>query len=124
MFSLRQQDRYGDGYHADSDRYGGPPPPGRGRSGGGGGFPPSDGGVSASGTGGTPPPGMFQQGAVLMVYGLDMDKVNCNRLFNLLCLYGNVVRVSSYDEYHVTCWFAGTTVDCSFVWLVYYVRNI
>lgn len=30
---------------------------------------------------------------VLMVYGLDSDKANCNRLFNLFCLYGNVVKV-------------------------------
>ncbi|XP_064621995.1 heterogeneous nuclear ribonucleoprotein L-like isoform X3 [Lineus longissimus] len=33
-----------------------------------------------------------QQGAVLMVYNLNMDKINCSRLFNLFCLYGNVVR--------------------------------
>uniref|UniRef100_A0A2S2NCW6 Heterogeneous nuclear ribonucleoprotein L n=1 Tax=Schizaphis graminum TaxID=13262 RepID=A0A2S2NCW6_SCHGA len=30
---------------------------------------------------------------VLMVYGLDPDKANCNRLFNLFCLYGNVVKI-------------------------------
>ncbi|XP_025425820.1 heterogeneous nuclear ribonucleoprotein L-like [Sipha flava] len=30
---------------------------------------------------------------VLMVYGLDPEKANCNRLFNLFCLYGNVVKV-------------------------------
>jgi len=41
-----------------------------------------------------PPAGGVQQGAVLMVYGLNMDKVNSNKLFNLFCLYGNVVRVS------------------------------
>ena len=34
-----------------------------------------------------------QQGAVMMVYGLDYDKMNTDRLFNLFCLYGNVVRV-------------------------------
>ena len=39
-------------------------------------------------------PGMLQQGAVLMVYGLSMERVNCQKLFNLFCLYGNVVRVS------------------------------
>ncbi len=38
---------------------------------------------------------MLQQGSVLMVYGLNMDKVNCIKLFNLFCLYGNVVRVSA-----------------------------
>ncbi|TGZ61440.1 hypothetical protein CRM22_007993 [Opisthorchis felineus] len=30
---------------------------------------------------------------VVMVYNMDMDKMNCDRLFNLLCLYGNVIRV-------------------------------
>lgn len=34
------------------------------------------------------------QGAVMMVYGLQPERVNCDRLFNLFCLYGNVVRVS------------------------------
>jgi heterogeneous nuclear ribonucleoprotein L len=28
------------------------------------------------------------------VYGLDTDKFNCQRLFNLLCLYGNVVKIN------------------------------
>ncbi|XP_050675627.1 heterogeneous nuclear ribonucleoprotein L isoform X2 [Leptidea sinapis] len=43
-----------------------------------------------------PPPnqgGPPQQGAVMMVYGLDPNTVNADRLFNLCCLYGNVVRV-------------------------------
>lgn len=35
-----------------------------------------------------------QEGAVLMVYGLNMEKMNADRLFNLLCLYGNVFKVS------------------------------
>lgn len=34
-----------------------------------------------------------QEGAVLMVYGLNMEKMNADRLFNLLCLYGNVFKV-------------------------------
>lgn len=38
--------------------------------------------------------GMLQQGSVLMVYGLNAEKMDCQRLFNLFCLYGNVVRVS------------------------------
>ncbi|XP_005106832.2 heterogeneous nuclear ribonucleoprotein L isoform X2 [Aplysia californica] len=37
--------------------------------------------------------GQGAQGAVCMVYGLNMDKMNCERLFNLFCLYGNVVRI-------------------------------
>jgi heterogeneous nuclear ribonucleoprotein L len=60
-----------------------PPPPGNGASGSliGNGPPPS-----AAGT-------VPQQGAVMMVYGLQHDKMNAERLFNLFCLYGNVVRV-------------------------------
>lgn len=34
-----------------------------------------------------------QQGAVMMVYGLDPQTANADRLFNLVCLYGNVVRI-------------------------------
>ncbi|XP_074662856.1 heterogeneous nuclear ribonucleoprotein L-like isoform X3 [Tubulanus polymorphus] len=37
--------------------------------------------------------GIPQQGAVLMVYGLNMERMNCDRLFNMFCLYGNVVRI-------------------------------
>jgi len=36
----------------------------------------------------------MQQGAVMMVYGLCKDRMNAEKLFNLFCLYGNVVRVS------------------------------
>ena len=32
-------------------------------------------------------------GAVVMVYGLDCQRMSCNKLFNLFCLFGNVVRV-------------------------------
>ncbi|XP_065160499.1 heterogeneous nuclear ribonucleoprotein L isoform X2 [Atheta coriaria] len=36
----------------------------------------------------------FQQpGAVLMVYGLDPIRTNADKLFNLMCLYGNVARI-------------------------------
>lgn len=51
------------------------------------------GGASLSAMG-QPQPGLPQQGAVLMVYGLNKDKMNADRIFNLLCLYGNIVRVS------------------------------
>ena len=64
-------------------------PVGSGLGGGGGGPP----GIGRSGrlvnTGGEGP----QEGAVLMVYGLNMDKMNAERVFNLLCLYGNVFKV-------------------------------
>lgn len=43
--------------------------------------------------GGPPGAGGEQPGCVLMVYGLNMDRMNCSRLFNLLCLYGNILRV-------------------------------
>ncbi|XP_032231297.2 heterogeneous nuclear ribonucleoprotein L-like isoform X2 [Nematostella vectensis] len=32
-------------------------------------------------------------GCVLMVYGLNHEKMNCERIFNLFCLYGNVIKV-------------------------------
>lgn len=31
----------------------------------------------------------------MMVYGLQPDKVNTDKLFNLFCLYGNVTKVPS-----------------------------
>ena len=46
-----------------------------------------------------------QEGAVLMVYGLNMDKMNADRLFNLLCLYGNVfkvIRKGSFLHVHIS----------------------
>lgn len=66
------------------DPYGreGPPPPGGAR---GPGFGPG---------GPMSPPGGNQQGAVMMAYGLNHEKMNCDKLFNILCLYGNVARVS------------------------------
>ncbi|XP_037090820.1 heterogeneous nuclear ribonucleoprotein L-like isoform X4 [Pollicipes pollicipes] len=38
-------------------------------------------------------PRLAQQGAVLMVYGLNKSMMNAERLFNLFCLYGNVIRI-------------------------------
>ena len=35
-----------------------------------------------------------RMGPVMMVYSLDADKFNCQKLFNLLCLYGNVVKIN------------------------------
>ena len=34
-----------------------------------------------------------------MVYGLNAEKMNCERIFNLFCLYGNVVKVMTDPEY-------------------------
>ncbi|XP_048488175.1 heterogeneous nuclear ribonucleoprotein L isoform X3 [Plutella xylostella] len=91
---------------------GGPPPPGmlKERHGPPPPHHPRDGrGYGPEGYGGegfAPPPPMHhpgmppqnqggppQQGAVMMVYGLDPQTVNADRLFNLCCLYGNVVRI-------------------------------
>eukprot|EP00117_Sycon_ciliatum_P028849 scpid69755/ scgid3796/ Heterogeneous nuclear ribonucleoprotein L len=35
-------------------------------------------------------------GAVVMVYNLDPERINCERLFNLFCAYGNVVRIKVF----------------------------
>lgn len=88
--SYSRNDRYQEQYSPPSrhDHYGGGPPM---RNHDPYGPPPSnfsDGGSQAGG-----PPGLYQQGSVLMVYGLDADKMNCQRVFNLFCLYGNVVRI-------------------------------
>ncbi|KYO48946.1 heterogeneous nuclear ribonucleoprotein L [Alligator mississippiensis] len=42
-----------------------------------------------------PPPeyGPHADSPVLMVYGLDQSKMNCDRVFNIFCLYGNVEKV-------------------------------
>ncbi|XP_012563622.1 heterogeneous nuclear ribonucleoprotein L isoform X1 [Hydra vulgaris] len=35
------------------------------------------------------------EGCVAMVYGVNHEKMNCDHLFNLFCLYGNVVKVKT-----------------------------
>lgn len=35
-------------------------------------------------------------GPVLMIYGIDQTHWNCDKLFNVLCLYGNCDRVYLY----------------------------
>lgn len=74
---------------------------GGGGRGGMGGGPLAGAGSFMGGQGGGPQnmPGMggpgpgLQQGCVMMVYGLNKDRMNAERLFNMLCLYGNVVKV-------------------------------
>lgn len=79
------------------DPYGGPAPPDRfGRDPYRGDGPPPP--VPPRGPGFGPggpmnPPGGNQQGAVMMAYGLSHEKMNADKLFNILCLYGNVVRI-------------------------------
>lgn len=48
-----------------------------------------------------------QQGAVMMVYGLDSETSNTDKLFNLVCLYGNVARVSNsiFKAHTVQCFY-------------------
>ncbi|UYV74984.1 HNRNPLL [Cordylochernes scorpioides] len=56
--------------------------------------PPGRPSAPAYGMGGPgPTPQTMNQGSVMMVYGLNQEKMNCDRLFNLFCLYGNVVRI-------------------------------
>merc|ERR1719187_1308799 len=35
----------------------------------------------------------YNNNPVMMVYELNKDTMNCDKLFNLLCLYGNVLKV-------------------------------
>ena len=39
-------------------------------------------------------------GSVLLVYGLPAGKFNCDKLFNIFCLYGNVCRVRTIVQSH------------------------
>ncbi|KAK2510450.1 hypothetical protein Q9233_017726 [Columba guinea] len=72
----------------------------------GAGWAPRSGGTAGGGPGrygpqyGHPPPpppppeyGPHADSPVLMVYGLDQAKMNCDRVFNIFCLYGNVEKV-------------------------------
>jgi len=36
---------------------------------------------------------------VLMIYDMDPGKFNCQRVFNLLCSFGNVIKVSYAEEH-------------------------
>jgi hypothetical protein len=45
----------------------------------------------------------MQQGAVMMVYGLCADKMNPDRVFNIFCLYGNVVRIKFLKSKQNAC---------------------
>ena len=36
------------------------------------------------------------EGCVAMVYGVNSERMNCDHLFNLFCLYGNVVKVTLF----------------------------
>ncbi|XP_071041710.1 heterogeneous nuclear ribonucleoprotein L isoform X2 [Parasteatoda tepidariorum] len=88
-----RQDPYGP---PARDPYGGPAPPDRfGRDPYRADGPPANPRGPGYGPGGPPPPpqGGPQGGCVIMAYGLNAEKMNCDKLFNILCLYGNVVRI-------------------------------
>ena len=36
---------------------------------------------------------MANSGSVIMIYGLTPGRTNCDHVFNLLCSYGNVLKV-------------------------------
>lgn len=38
-------------------------------------------------------PAISGSGSVIMIYGLTQGKHNCDHVFNLLCSYGNVLKV-------------------------------
>ncbi|XP_065175479.1 heterogeneous nuclear ribonucleoprotein L-like [Sycon ciliatum] len=93
--------RGGNNYRGDRDagHYGG-----GGRGGGGGGRGGGGGGSRGGGDGGYEEDyrqggydeSAGQGGAVLMVYNLDPDRINCDRLFNIFCAYGNVSRIKVF----------------------------
>jgi heterogeneous nuclear ribonucleoprotein L len=43
------------------------------------------------------------QSPVVMIYGFNMEEVNCDRVFNIACLYGNVVRVKFLHSKEGSC---------------------
>ena len=45
----------------------------------------------------------MQQGAVMMVYGLCADRMSPDRVFNIFCLYGNVVRIKFLKSKQNAC---------------------
>lgn len=40
---------------------------------------------------------MSGSGSVIMIYGLTPGKHNCESVFNLLCSYGNILKVNAAD---------------------------
>jgi len=49
--------------------------------------------VGVAGVGVTQPSQSSGGSSVTMVYGINCNKMSCSRIFNIFCLYGNVVRV-------------------------------
>jgi len=89
----RFNSRYGNNGMSNGGGRGGMANPGLAGAGpfmGGNGGPPSG---NMGQMGGQSPHGLPGQGSCLMVYGMNKDRMNCERLFNMLCLYGNIVRI-------------------------------
>lgn len=70
VYADRRGDSYGHGMQYDGGRFG------------------SDYGAQPQGYGMGP-----RQGCVVIFHALNPEKMNCDKLFNLLCLYGNVERI-------------------------------
>ncbi|XP_078097794.1 heterogeneous nuclear ribonucleoprotein L-like [Mustelus asterias] len=90
-YSHYPDDDYGPPAHYERRRMGGPPPVGGPHRG-----PPSQRYGPQYGPPPPPPPpeyGPQAESPVLMVYGLDPSRMNCDRVFNIFCLYGNVEKV-------------------------------
>ena len=64
-------------------------------TGGGGG----GGGMGGGGGGGGMGGGGVGNGSVIMLYGLPANRFNCDHLFNLVCSYGNVLKVCYSIKY-------------------------
>ncbi|KAI6192326.1 hypothetical protein M3Y97_00325100 [Aphelenchoides bicaudatus] len=46
---------------------------------------------------------IFDDSVVLMVYGVNHEDFDCDRMFNLLCCYGNVVKIKFLNSKPDTC---------------------
>ena len=55
-------------------------------------------------------PSVGGTGAVIMIYGLTPGKHNCDSVFNLLCSYGNVLKVTNYFTAKICVVFHPTTM--------------
>ena len=77
----------------------------------------------------------MEPGAVLMVYNLESARMNCERIFNIFCAYGNILRVRwwwwllvlhSYFTAALKCrhWGWGKAVHCILILLALLRKGI
>jgi heterogeneous nuclear ribonucleoprotein L len=60
----------------------------------------------------------FDDSVVLMVYGINQNDFDCDRLFNLFCCYGNVIKVCislSFCQFHLQIKFLNSKQDTAMV---------